>query len=170
MAKITPILVSSTGIGRLDNSISIARSVSTTTINQFQVPAGSTFIVPTIPYPFIYWTVIYVSITQEAALIGFNMSCSGDTNATSVVGAQIYNSYDVLTDTLGTLFDTIFLQYAPKVAEVHVSKGYDLRGYEGKALALLFAHYSANPLTVLNVTIHGLVELTRGVQVAFAVV
>lgn len=160
----TPIPVSTTGVGRPDYSLEINRSVSPTTIKQFQIPSSLSVLLPTLPYPYMYFIVEGFrtpdfSIPANRRAIGYNLVVSGDTNATSAVSIQIYDTYDNVTDTLGDLYDTISMKLARKTVELHTTKGYELQNYAGKYLVILFSHWSANPFSFMNLNLHGLVSL-----------
>lgn len=154
------------GVGRPDYSIEVSRSVSSTVLNQIAIGLSFSALVPTIPYPFMYNIVLALSsastnyaIPRGYPLWGYNLSCSGDTNAISVIGAQIYNNFDALTDTVSNLYETIFLKFAPFNAELHATRGFNIGKYADKYLSLVFAHYSANPFCLINVSVHGLVDV-----------
>lgn len=168
---VSPTLVPVTGVGRPDYSLEVARSVSATTINQVTANAGFNLLVPTVPYPLMYILTFFLSqptgvIPQGYSLWGYKFTCTGDTNAPSVIGSQIYNHYDFVADVPSDLYETLFLKVAPHTAEVTASRGFDLKNYAGKWATLLFAHYSANPFTTIDVSIQGLfdvdlIKLTR---------
>lgn len=154
-------------VGRIDHSMEVASSVTPITPNQ-QVNVSASFIatLPTLPYPFVFFQTLILSRSLNGAIppghsiIGLDINISGDTNATSVIGAQVYDRYDPATDTLDltSLFDTIFLKYAPRTAEVRANRGFETVGYAGKYLVLLFAHYSVNPFSTIAVNIYGMLD------------
>lgn len=155
------------GEGRIDYSMSIAHSVSKTTIDQTQIGIVLTAVLPTMPYPFTYSSVIAgdlfidgasVAIPSGYSLWIYNADVSGDTNGISALGIQIYNNYDVATNTLSDLFETVELKFGTKIADLRWSQGFDISKYAGKYLAVLFTHYSVNPTINLDVTLHALVD------------
>lgn len=167
-----PFLTPISGRGRPDYSMSIQRSVSPTSILQSQIGLTVTATLPSLVYPFVYPFIVGIKypsgeIPAGYPIIGYNVTVTGDTNADSVAGVQIYEDTDYYTDVIGTLFDTVFIKYAPKVAELHASRGFNIEKYAGKYLVVLFAHYSANPMTTMTLSVHGLIDIALSEQSLF---
>lgn len=166
--------VAPTSVGRKDYSADVAASVTPLAAlpNQIRLIGMFAAPLPTLAYPQAYWFVpgnfddatgltpsVTFVIPPDFASWGYGYSVTGDTNATTFAGVQVYDHYDPDTNMVSDLYATLVMKFAPRVAEVSYLKGISLRPFGGKYLTFLFAHYSANPVSFISVNIEGMIDM-----------